>query len=317
VHPSRVTDRSHEMPGMPTSAKKLINDPDHVVEEMVCGVLAAHPTITRLAGTHVLLRADVDEVKQSQVTLVSGGGSGHEPSHAGWIGSGMLTAAVCGGVFASPSVEAVLSAVRAVAGPPGVLVIVKNYTGDRLNFGLAVEKAKQEGIRCEMVIVGDDCAVVERDEDKIAGRRGIAGTVLVHKCAGAVAAAGAPLAQVLAVAQAAEASVGSVGAALDACSLPGQPKNERIPAGCFELGLGIHGEPGTQTLPMESCDAVVERMIATLCDARGGTCRWAGGLPQESSAGERVVLLVNNLGATTVMEQCHLRNIVIMLRTLD
>lgn len=245
-----------------------------------------------------MLRADFEATKASQVTLLSGGGSGHEPSHGGWLGEGMLTAAVCGGVFASPSVDAVLSGIRACAGPHGVLVIVKNYTGDRLNFGLACEQAKAEGIRCEMVIVGDDCAVMERDEDKIAGRRGIAGTVFVHKCAGAAAAAGAPLAQVLAVATAAERSVGSVGVALDVCSLPGQPKNDRLTGSEMEMGLGIHGEPGTQKLTALPCDEIVDRMLSMICDP-AGACRWEGGL----SKGDSVVLLVNNLGSTPVMEQ--------------
>ena len=278
------------------AAKKLLNAEGDVVEEMVQGILACHPNITRLEGTAVLLRADVEAVKASSVTLVSGGGSGHEPSHGGWLGAGMLTAAVCGGVFASPSVEAVLSAIRACAGPAGVLVIVKNYTGDRLNFGLACEQAKAEGIRCEMLIVGDDCAVMERDEDKIAGRRGIAGTVFVHKCAGAAAAGGASLEQVLAVATAAEQSVGSVGVALDVCTLPGQPKNARLGAADLEMGLGIHGEPGTEKLAMTSADDIVDRMLKMICS--GGGCRWEGGLADQS-----VALLVNDLGSTPVMEQ--------------
>ena len=148
------------------------------------------------------------------------------------------------------------------------------------------------------VIVGDDCAVMERDEDKIAGRRGIAGTVFVHKCAGAAAAAGAPLAQVLAIATAAERSVGSVGVALDVCSLPGQPKNDRLTGSEMEMGLGIHGEPGTQKLSVLPCDDIVDRMLSMICDPTGA-CRWEGGLTK----GDTVVLLVNNLGSTPVMEQ--------------
>ena len=280
-----------------TMAKKLVNSSENAVEEMICGILACHPNVSRLEGSHVLLRSDFSEVREREVTLISGGGSGHEPSHAGWLGQSMLTAAVCGGVFASPSVGAVLSAIRACAGPAGVLVIVKNYTGDRLNFGIACEQAKSEGVLCEMVIVGDDCAVVERDEDKIAGRRGIAGTVFVHKCAGAAAAAGAPLSEVLAVAKAAEGSVGSVGTALDVCTLPGQPKNTRLGPNDMELGLGIHGEPGTQTLAMQPADQLTDRMLDMICDPDGG-CRWRGGL----QPGETVVLLVNNLGATPLME---------------
>lgn len=177
-------------------------------------------------------------------------------------------------------------------------MIVKNYTGDRLNFGIAVEQAKAEGIQCDMLIVADDCAVVERDEDKIAGRRGIAGTVLVHKAAGAIAAAGAPLQQVVAVAKATEASIGSVGVALDVCSLPGQPKNERIPLDFVELGLGIHGEPGTQLVALQPANRLVDRMLTMIYDQNSGACCW----PEPLSAGERVILLVNNLGSTPAME---------------
>jgi dihydroxyacetone kinase len=147
------------------------------------------------------------------VAIVSGGGAGHEPSHAGWVGAGMLSAAVSGSVFASPSMSEVLAAILHVTGPAGCLVVVKNYTGDRLNFGLACEHAKARGLGVEMVVVGDDCALPDRGLG-IGGRRGLAGTVLVHKVAGAAAAAGATLAQVAAEARAAAASVGTVGVGL-------------------------------------------------------------------------------------------------------
>lgn len=147
------------------------------------------------------------------MAIVSGGGAGHEPSHAGWVGAGMLSAAVSGSVFASPSMSEVLAAILHVTGPAGCLVVVKNYTGDRLNFGLACEHAKARGLGVEMVVVGDDCALPDRGLG-IGGRRGLAGTVLVHKVAGAAAAAGATLAQVAAEARAAAASVGTVGVGL-------------------------------------------------------------------------------------------------------
>jgi dihydroxyacetone kinase len=164
--------------------KKILNDPAKSVEEFIEGLLLQYPNhMQKLANHNVVLAAN--RVTQGQVALVSGGGSGHEPSHAGWLdGTGMLTAAVCGGIFASPSATSILAAIRAVAPSDnkGVLLIIKNYTGDRLNFGMAAEKAAQEGILTEMVMVADDCAI-ERTKG-ITGARGVAGTVLVHKIAG-------------------------------------------------------------------------------------------------------------------------------------
>ena len=182
-----------------------------------------------------------------QVALISGGGSGHEPAHAGFVGRGMLTAAVAGNIYASPSVAAVLAAIRAVAGPRGVLLIVKNYTGDRLNFGLAAELARVDGIHVDVVFVADDCAL---DADlKSTGRRGVAGTVLVHKLAGGAAEAGASLSEVAAVARATAAHVRTFGVALSTCQVPGRPRATRLDdVDAMEIGLGIHGEPGAVQL---------------------------------------------------------------------
>ena len=274
-------------------ARQLINRAEDVVEETVEGMLLVHPSLTRLSGMHVILARDYAAIKARQVTLLSGGGSGHEPSHGGWVGAGMLTCAVAGGVFASPSVHSILSGIRAVAGPHGCLVIVKNYTGDRLNFGLAIEQAKSEGLSVEMVIVGDDCGITSRPEDRIAGRRGLAGTVLVHKIAGAAACGGAALDAVAAAARAVAESVGTVGVALDVCTLPGKAKDgARLGVGEMEIGLGIHGEPGASKTKLAPVDAIVDAMLALI---RGSSFLAVG-------AGDRVALVVNNLGATPTMQ---------------
>ena len=175
--------------------KKLINDPRTVVREMLEGLVDLAPGQALLESEDVVLRTDLpSRDARREVAVLSGGGSGHEPAHAGYVGAGMLHAAVAGDVFTSPSVDAVLAAIRAVAGPAGVLLVVKNYTGDRLNFGLAAELARNDGISVETVVVADDVAL--RDTVEPERRRGIAGTVLVHKLAGAAAAAGLPLLEV-------------------------------------------------------------------------------------------------------------------------
>src|ERR1700712_1516260 len=169
--------------------KKLINDPLHVVDEMLQGSVLADHRLALLEGEDILVRRDFPALSASgKVSLGSGGGAGHEPAHGGYVGSGMLTAAVAGAVFTSPSVDAVLSAIMTVAGPAGVLLIVKNYTGDRLNFGLAAEIARAAGVEVDMLVVGDDVAL--DDDGGRVGRRGIAGTVFIHKVAGAAAEAG-------------------------------------------------------------------------------------------------------------------------------
>ena len=269
--------------------KKLINHPAAVVEEMVEGLVAVYPGLRRLAGQTVLVRAEIPDRTTRQVAVISGGGSGHEPAHAGYVGRGMLSAAVAGDVFTSPSPDAVLAAIRATAGPAGVLLIIKNYTGDRLNFGLAAELARADGIAVETVLVADDVALAASTEH--AGRRGLAGTILVHKIAGALAESGAALAAVAAAARAAAGAVRTMGLALSSCTVPaaGRPGFTLAEAE-IELGLGIHGEPGVRRGPLEPADVLVDRLLdAVLADL---------GL----ALGARVVLLINNLGATPPME---------------
>eukprot|EP00457_Paulinella_chromatophora_P003936 gb/GEZN01003946.1/.p1 GENE.gb/GEZN01003946.1/~~gb/GEZN01003946.1/.p1 ORF type:complete len:568 (+),score=119.67 gb/GEZN01003946.1/:110-1705(+) len=209
----------------------------------------------------------------------------------------MLTAVVCGAVFASPSAEAVLAAIRATARPggPGVLLIVKNYTGDRLNFGVAAEQARSEGIDVTMVVVADDCALPKAKG--ITGGRGIAGTVLVHKMAGAAAAEGASLAEVTATAQATADSVRTLGVSLSGCTLPGQPKAATLGENEIELGLGIHGEPGFVKANVTPADSLVDRVLAHITEP---SQRTHDSLPLRK--GDKVVLLVNNLGSTTHLE---------------
>ncbi|SIO55945.1 homodimeric dihydroxyacetone kinase [Singulisphaera sp. GP187] len=269
--------------------KKLINRPESAVEEMVEGLVAAYPGLARLPGQTVVVRADAQEERDRRVALISGGGSGHEPAHAGYIGRGMLSAAVLGEVFTSPGPDAVLAAIRAVTGAPGVLLIVKNYTGDRLNFGLAAEIARTEGINVAMVVVADDVALAASADN--AGRRGLAGTILVHKIAGAAAEAGASLEQVTAEARAAAEAVGTMGVALTPCTVPaaGRP-SFALGDDEIELGLGIHGEPGVRREALEPADDLVDHLVnAILGDA-------------PPAPGERAALLINNLGATPTME---------------
>ncbi|KAK7250727.1 hypothetical protein RIF29_33349 [Crotalaria pallida] len=276
-------------------AKKLIDDPNAVVTEFIDGLVETYPDLQYLDGfpqVKVVLRADVAYAKYDKVAVISGGGSGHEPSHAGFVGEGMLTAAICGDVFASPPVDSILAGIRAVTGPMGCLLIVKNYTGDRLNFGLAAEEAKSEGYKVETVIVGDDCALPP--PRGFAGRRGLAGTVLVHKVAGAAAAAGLSLADVAAEAKSASEKVGTMGVALTVCTLPGQATSDRLGPGKMELGLGIHGEPGAAVADLQPVDVVVSHVLKEILSTETNYV--------PITRGGRVVLMVNGLGGTPLME---------------
>lgn len=269
--------------------KKLINDPANAVTEMLEGFVAATPGTALLAGETVVVRTDLPEKPARNVAVISGGGSGHEPAHAGYVGQGMLTAAVAGDVFTSPSTDAVLAAIRHVAGPAGALLIVKNYTGDRLNFGLAAELARGEGIPVEVAIVADDVAL--RDTVPADRRRGIAGTVLVHKIAGAAAQDGRPLAEVAELARQAADAVGSMGIALGSCTLPavGRPGFE-LGAEEIEVGLGIHGEPGVRREAISGMDDLARQVLDVIVADRG------------LDGAQPVALLVNGLGATPPME---------------
>ena len=268
--------------------KRLMNSAGTVVREMLEGVVSLGSDVAVLDDENVVVRADLGPRDRRKVAVLSGGGSGHEPAHAGYVGAGMLTAAIAGDVFTSPSVDAVLEAIRAVTGPGGAVLIVKNYTGDRLNFGLAAELARAEAIPVETVVVADDVAL--KDTVPRERRRGIAGTVLVHKIAGAAAEAGAPLEEVARLARLAAEDVGSMGIALDACTLPAVGKPGFSLGENDEVGLGIHGERGVRRMPMTSVDRLAEQVLDTIVADR------------RLERGDRVVLLVNGLGATTPME---------------
>ena len=269
--------------------KKFINQPENVVEEMLQGLAILNPGSVRLPGHHVLLRADADEVRDQQVAIISGGGSGHEPAHAGYIGAGMLSAAVAGEVFTSPDTDSIFAAIKAVAGKPGVLVVVKNYTGDRLNFGLAAEMARSEGIAVETVIVDDDVAL--RNILSATGARGLAGTVFVHKLVGAAAAAGKSLSDVASLGRAAVHLLATMGVSFSAGVSPavGVPSFE-LGEDEMELGLGIHGEPGVTRRKLQLADQLTENLLGQILTARN------------FGNSKRIVVMINNLGATTKME---------------
>ncbi|KAL9669996.1 hypothetical protein QQ045_007546 [Rhodiola kirilowii] len=276
-------------------SKKLINDPNNVVNEFIEGLAETYPGLQYLDGfpqVKVVIRSDVSSSTYDKVAIISGGGSGHEPAHAGFVGEGMLTAAICGDIFASPTVDAILAGIRAVTGSKGCLLIVKNYTGDRLNFGLAAEQAKSEGFKVEMVIVGDDCALPP--PRGVAGRRGLAGTILVHKIAGAAAAAGLSLPDVAVEAKHASEMVGTMGVALSVCTLPGQVTPDRLGPGKMELGLGIHGEPGAAVTDLLPVDVIVAHVLKQILSTE---TNYVPIVP-----GNRVVLMINGLGATPLME---------------
>ena len=268
---------------------QFINTREGIVTEAVDGLVAASGgKLARLDGyphIRVVVRNDWDK---SKVALLSGGGSGHEPAHADFVGEGMLTAAVCGDVFASPTVDAVLAGILAITGPAGCLLIVKNYTGDRLNFGLAAERARQFGLNVEMVIVDDDIALPDLPQ-----ARGVAGTLFVHKIAGALSENGADLETVAAAARQAASKAKSIGMSLSTCTIPGTPREDRIPAGMAELGLGIHGEAGIEQVAFTGARGAVAAMAERL------------GAAMENKPH---VVLINNLGGTSVLEMAIVLN---------
>ncbi|HDC4537575.1 dihydroxyacetone kinase subunit DhaK [Enterobacter asburiae] len=267
----------------------FFNDRKQLVNDAIEGILlsAPHANLVKLdidPAIRIVARGDWDK---SRVAVISGGGSGHEPAHAGFVGKGMLTAAVCGDLFASPSVDAVLNAIVAVTGDRGCLLIVKNYTGDRLNFGLAAEKAKRYGLKVEMAIVADDIALPDNKQP-----RGIAGTALVHKIAGYAAEHGKSLSEVRDIAQQACDNLWSLGVAMQTCNLPGSDEEEgRIKQGHVELGLGIHGEPGASVVDTQNSKAIIDTLVT----------------PLRAQAGEgRFAVLINNLGGVSALEMALL-----------
>jgi len=268
--------------------KKLIRDPQTVVADALAGVAQAHQGLLRVqADPPVIVRADAPV--RGKVGLVSGGGSGHEPLHGGFVGYGMLDAAVPGAVFTSPTPDPILEATKAVDGGAGVLHIVKNYTGDVLNFETAADLAAAEDVQVEAVGVDDDVAV--KDSLYTAGRRGVAGTVLIEKIAGAAAERGDDLASVAAVARRVNENVRSMGVALTAPVVPhaGTPSFD-ISDHEIEIGIGIHGEPGRERIEWEPVDGIVRRLLEPVLED----------LPFTSS--DEVLLFVNGMGGTPLIE---------------
>ncbi|MCI2974822.1 MAG: dihydroxyacetone kinase subunit DhaK [Ferrimicrobium sp.] len=268
--------------------KKIIDAVETVVDQALDGMVVAYPEyLVRVAQTSVLARANPKEA--GKVGIVSGGGSGHEPAHGGYVGFGMLDAAVAGEVFTSPTPDQVYAGIKAADHGAGVLLVVKNYTGDVMNFDIARELADADGIRTEVVLVNDDVAV--QDSLYTTGRRGIAGTVFVHKIAGAAAEEGLDLASVKAVGDAVVANVASMGFALTSCTVPanGKPTFE-LGDQEMEMGIGIHGEPGIERVPMMGAKDVTARLFHRLVDELSLT------------SGEPIAAMVNSMGATPQLE---------------
>ena len=268
--------------------KKLINKPEDVVKEALAGMLAAHSDLIRVdVEQQVIVRRDAPV--QGKVGVISGGGSGHEPMHGGFVGHGMLDAACPGAVFTSPVPDQMLAATKAVNGGAGVLHIVKNYTGDVLNFEMAAELAQAEGIEVESVVTNDDVAV--QDSLYTAGRRGVGVTVLLEKIVGGLAETGAPLAQVAALARKVNERGRSMGMALTPCTVPtaGRPTFE-LAEDEMEIGIGIHGEPGRRRVKLAPADDIVEMLTTPIMDDLG------------LKAGEQVLAFVNGMGGTPLIE---------------
>lgn len=282
------------------STKKLINEPENLVQESLIGLIKSHSHLNLIEGYNIVVRNDIEKIRDHKVTLISGGGSGHEPAHSLYVGKGMLSAAVCGNVFTSPSVDAIYQAIITctTAKGPGCLLIVKNYTGDVLNFGLAQELAKQKGLNVKMVIVGDDVALLDK---KTVGRRGIAGTIFVHKIAGALSEKGASLDKVFEVCKKISESISTMGVGLGPCIIPGnkeasfQLKDDEI-----EIGLGIHGEAGAKKVKMEKADLVIDQIFNYLLKS------------DVYKKGNKVCVMINNLGGIT-----NLENYIVAKRSLE
>jgi dihydroxyacetone kinase-like protein len=267
--------------------KKLINTPDSLVDDELAGMAAAHGDLIRIEEPNIVVRKDAP--RQGKVGVISGGGSGHEPMHGGFVGMGMLDAACPGAVFTSPVPDQMLAATKAVNGGAGVLHIVKNYTGDIMNFEIAAEMAQAEGIDVEAVVIADDVAV--QDSLYTAGRRGVGGTVLAEKIVGAAAEAGADLATVKALCQKVQDNVRSMGMALTSCTVPaaGKPTFD-IGDDEMEIGIGIHGEPGRERRKLATADEITEALATPILDD----------LPFQK--GDRVLAFVNGMGGTPLIE---------------
>jgi phosphoenolpyruvate---glycerone phosphotransferase subunit DhaK len=267
--------------------KKLINDPERAVDEALAGMVAAHGDLIRVEEPNIVVRRNAP--RQGKVGIISGGGSGHEPMHGGFVGLGMLDAACPGAVFTSPVPDQMIAATKAVDGGAGVLHIVKNYTGDVMNFEMAAEMAQAESIEVSSVVIADDVAV--QDSLYTAGRRGVGGTVLAEKIAGAAAEEGADLATVTSICQKVQDNVRSMGMALTSCTVPaaGKPTFE-IGDDEMEIGVGIHGEPGRRRAKLAPADEIVQLLVDPILEE---------GL---FDSGDEALLFVNGLGGTPLLE---------------
>lgn len=267
--------------------KKLINKVDDVVTESLAGMYAAHPDLIKVLSEYkTVVRANAPKPK---VAVISGGGSGHEPMHGGFVGYGMLDAACAGEVFTSPTPEQMYEAAKATNGGKGIFFLVKNYTGDVMNFQMAADMLKGDGVEVEQVVVNDDVAV--KDSTWTAGRRGVGGTVLIEKIIGAYAQAGASLAEVKELAERLNANVRTMGMALTSCTTPaaGKPTFD-LPGDEIELGIGIHGEPGRERVKQKTSAEIVEYMAGAV----------VSDLPFK--AGSEVLAFVNGMGGTPLIE---------------
>ena len=272
--------------------KKFINDVALVEEQMIQGMVKAYPQYLRkLDCGNVVVRA---HKKEGKVALISGGGSGHEPAHGGFVGTGMLDAAVAGAVFTSPTPDQIYEGIKAVATDAGVLMVVKNYTGDVMNFEMAAEMAEMEGITVKHVVTNDDVAV--KDSLYTVGRRGVAGTIFVHKIAGALAEEGGTLDEVQAVAQKVIDNVRTMGAAIEPGTVPaaGKPGFE-LSDNEMEVGIGIHGEPGTHRESMKTADEITDMLLEQI-------------LGDIDYNGSEVAVMINGAGATPLMELFIINN---------
>ena len=272
-------------------SKKLVNDPKCCVLDSLTGFVLSHSNVKLLQGCNAVVRSDIQQFKhEGKVATITGGGSGHEPFTIGYVGKGLLTASVAGDVFAAPSTKCVVQAVNNCYTDAGVLLIVTNYTGDRLTFGKAAEIVKSEGKYVDMVVVGDDCALSSKD--KSAGRRGLCGTVFIHKLAGAMAEDQIPLNEITLFLREATKEMCTISVSLSPCSIPGKPPGFTIEEDMLEFGLGIHGEAGIAQIKMEPAMSIVAKMIEHM--------KCSGYMP--SMEGEDVALIVNNLGGTSTLE---------------
>ncbi|GFN97061.1 bifunctional ATP-dependent dihydroxyacetone kinase/fad-amp lyase (cyclizing) [Plakobranchus ocellatus] len=279
------------------TTKKLINKVHECERESNEGLVAVHPGLSLVEGYTVVVRTDTSQfLSENKVILISGGGSGHEPGHAGYVGKGMLTACACGSVFASPPPLCIMAAVNAACQQKAgcdIIMIVTNYTGDRLNFGIACERARIKGHNTEMVVVGEDCALDSVDHS--AGRRGLAGTVLIHKIAGAMAEMGKSLSEIVSYLNTVKGKMGTIGLCLSPCSVPGSAPTFTLQYDEMELGLGVHGEAGVKRMKVQSAKDAVKTMMDHMTNKETST-------HIDITTGDRVALLINNLGGTSVLE---------------